>query len=71
MRRITTGLIADKSVNVNSADSVGNAIFDSMVGVSVENHRFTNKNQVNNLATAAYVSVDGAKVEIDSKQLYQ
>ena len=42
-----------------------------MVGVSVANHKFTNHNQVNTSATTVYVSVDGAKVEIDTKQLYQ
>ena len=58
-------------MNVDSAERVRNTILDSMVGVFVVNHKYTKNNQVNSLAAAAYVSVDGAKVEIDQKQLYQ
>ena len=39
-----------------------------MVGVSVANYKFTKKDQVNTLATAVYVSIDGAKLEIYPKQ---
>ena len=46
-------------------------ILDIMVGVPVSNHKFAKKNQWNTLATAAYVSVDGAKVEIGPKKLFQ
>ena len=71
LRSLTTGLVAEKSVNVDSAESVENVILDSMVGVSVANHRFTKKNQLNTLATTVYVSVTGATVETDPKMLYQ
>ena len=60
-------------MNVDSAEGIGNAIIDSMVGVSVENHKFKKNNQVNIFATAVclYISVDDAKVDIERKQLYQ
>ena len=58
-------------MNVDLSESVGNIISDLMAGVSVAKHKFTKKNQVNTLVSAVYVSVDGEKVEIDTKQLYQ
>ena len=64
-------MIADESVNVDTAETVGAAILSSMEGLSVSKHTFTKKQQVNNLASSVYVSVDGEKVQIDPKQLYQ
>ena len=42
-----------------------------MEGLSVSKHKFTKKQQVNNLASAVYIAVDGEKIQIDPKQLYQ
>jgi hypothetical protein len=71
LRSLSSGVIAEGSVNVDSAETVGAAILLSMEGLSVSKHKFTKKQQVNNLASSVYVSVDGEKIQIDPKQLYQ
>jgi hypothetical protein len=71
LRSLSSGLIAEGSVNVDSAKTVGEAILVSMEGMAVSKHKFLKKEQVNNIASCVYVSVDGEKIEIDPQQLYK
>ena len=69
LHSISSGVVADPSVNVDSAEMAGSSILESMVGKSVLKHKFSRKEQVVTLASSLYVSVDGEK--IDPKHLYQ
>ncbi len=71
LRSLESGVIAEGSVNVDSAEEVGNAILASMEGKTVSEYTFSKKNQAVNIASSVYVSVSGETVEIDPHQLYQ
>ena len=71
LRSLESGVIADGSVNVDNAEQIGMNIIASMDGLSVSQFRFLKKNQVINLASAMYVTIDGEKIDIDPLQLYQ
>jgi hypothetical protein len=71
VRSLSSGVIAERSVNVDSAKAVGAAILTSMEGISVSKYTFSKKLQVMNLASSLYVSIDGEKIEIDPQLLYQ
>ena len=71
LHSLSSGVVADPSVNVDSAEMAGSSILEFMVGKSVLKHKFSRKEQVVTLASALYVSVDGEKMEIDPKHLYQ
>ncbi len=69
---LSTGLVADESVNADDAESVGGKIVASMVGHSVAEYKFSQKNQVKTLATAVYVNnASGERIEMDPQRLYQ
>ncbi|KAG0713878.1 hypothetical protein GWK47_015218 [Chionoecetes opilio] len=69
---LSTGLVANDSVNAYEAQSVGKKILDSMVGQSVAEYKFSQKNQVKTLASATHVKTSsGAQIEMDSQRLYQ
>lgn len=53
---LSSGVIADKSVNVERAESVGQAILKSMQGKSVAEHTFSKKDQVTTLAASTYIA---------------
>ena len=69
--RLSTGIVADKPVNVELAEAVGSIIVMSMAGKSVSQFKFTKKDQVVTLGSSVYVHVDGERVEMDPKHLYQ
>ncbi len=71
LHSLSSGIVAEKSVNVDSAKSIGAKIVRSMEGMSVSQFKFKKKEQVVTLASSVYVSVDGEKVEMDPKHLYQ
>ena len=71
LHSLSSGVVADPSVNVDSAEMAGSSILESMVGKSVLKYKFSRKEQVVTLASSLYVSVDGEKMEIDPKHLYQ
>ena len=50
---------------------MGQSIINDMDGKSVSDHSFIKKKQAVTLAACTYVSVEGDKVEIDPKHLYQ
>jgi len=71
LRSLSSGIVAEKSVNVDSADIVGSKILTSMDGMYVSKFKFSKKEQVFTLASSMYVSLDGEKIEMDAHQLYQ
>jgi hypothetical protein len=69
---LSTGLVAEESVNASDAKNVGEKILASMVGKSVAEYKFSQKNQIKTLASALYVKVStGEKIEMDPQRLYQ
>ena len=69
---LSTGLIANESVNAEDAKSVGAKILPSMVGEMVSVYSFSQKNQVKTLASAAYMYVkmpSGGQIELDPQHL--
>ena len=71
LRSLSSGVIADKSVNADKAETVGQAIVQSMLGKSVAEYKFCKKDQVTTLASSTYITVDGERLEIDPRQLFQ
>ena len=71
MCSLSSRVNADTSVNVDSAKQIGSQILASMCDKSVSEFKFSKKNQVNTLASVLHVLIDGEKVEIDPKKLYQ
>ena len=71
LHSLSSGIVGEGSVNVDSAKTIGDAILISMVGKSVSQHKFVKKDQVCTLASSVYVSCEGEKIEINPQQLYQ
>ena len=71
LHSLSSGLIDDSSVNVDSADQIGSDIITSMQGKSVSEFKFLKKHKVTNLSDAVYVTHNGEKVQIQPEQLYQ
>ena len=72
IRSLSTGLIAETSVNVNTTELVGTAILESMEGRSVFKHKFSKRTKSVLLHLLhKYVSVEGEKLAIDPQHLYQ
>ncbi len=69
LRSLSSGIVAEKCVNVDSAELIGTKILSSMDGLFVSQFKFKKKDQV--VTLAMYVSLDGAKIEINPQQLYQ
>ena len=69
---LSTGLVADESVDVVDAQRVGNKILNSMVGASVAKYKFSQKNQVKTLASVLHIkTASGDRIEMNSQCLYQ
>ena len=69
---LSTGLVAEDSVSVDDAKGVGEKILASMVGHSVAEYKFSQKNQVKTLASALHVkNASGERIEMDPQCLYQ
>ena len=67
---LSTGLT--DSLNADDAQSVGNKILTSMIGHSVSEYKFSQKNQVKSLASALHVkTASGERIELDPQCLYQ
>ena len=71
LRSLSSGVIADNSVNADRAEAVGQTIVKSMHGKSVAEYKFSKKDQVTALAATTYLTVEGEQLEIDPKQLFQ
>lgn len=69
---LSTGLVGDDMVNADDARAVGVRIITSMVGHSVAEYKFSQKEQVKTLASAVHIkTATGERLEIDPKHLYQ
>jgi len=69
---LSTGLVAEESVNADDAKRVGQNILTSMVGHTVASYKFSQKNQVKTLASATHVKTNGGeRIEMDPQRLYQ
>ena len=71
LRNITSGEIADNSVNVDEAVQIGQKILTSMTGKEVLTASFRKKDQVVTLASKSSMKVDGEVVEADPLLLFQ
>ena len=59
-------------LNADEAKTVGDKIFQSMVGETVSSYSFTQKDQVKTLASAVYVKApSGGRIEMEPQHLYQ
>ena len=70
LHSLSSGIIGEGSVNVDSARAVGDSIIDFRVGKSVSQHKFVKKQQVSNRASSVYAAFEGQKIEINP-HLYQ
>lgn len=68
---LSSGVIADASVNVDTASLVGRSILESMQGKSVAEYKFRKRDQVTTLAASTYIAIEGERLQIDPKQLFQ
>ena len=69
---LSTGLVADDTVNADDAKAVGYKILCSMVGQSVAEYKFSQKHQVKTLASLLHVkTTTGECIELDPGHLYQ
>ena len=71
LQSLSSGIIGERSVNVDSAKTIGEYIVASMVGKSVSQHTFSKKEQIRTLASLVYVAVDDQKIEILPQHFYQ
>ena len=71
LRSLSSGVVADKSVDVDRAETLGHAILQSMYGKSVADYTFRKKDQLTTLAAPTYITVEGESLEIDPRQLFQ
>ena len=71
LRNIVTGVVADKTVNVETAASVGLEIMECMTGQSAIHYSFKRKQQAITLATKHNMKIDGDEVKVDIQLLFQ
>ena len=63
--------MADKSVNVEHAEAVGNEILKSMNGCNILNYTFRKSNQVVTLNSKVSIKVEGETLRVDPQLLFQ
>ena len=56
--------MADKYVDVERTESLGQVILQSMYGKLVAEYSFHKKDQVTTLASSTYITVEGERLEI-------
>lgn len=71
LRSLISGVTANKAVNVDRAKKVGQAILDSMVGMSTNDFTFKRKNQVVTLAAKTSVTTKDDSIQIEPQLLFQ
>ena len=71
LRSLSSGVVADTYVDVDRTELLGQIILQSMYGKSVAEYTFRKKDQVTTLASSSYITVEGKRLEIDPKQLFQ
>ncbi|VDI26764.1 Hypothetical predicted protein [Mytilus galloprovincialis] len=71
LRNIETGVVADKTVNVDDAKKVGTSILQELVGKNIADHTFRRKKQAITLGNKVQAKLDGEPLRIDSQLLFQ
>ncbi|CAC5375557.1 unnamed protein product [Mytilus coruscus] len=71
LRNIETGVIADKTVNVDDAKKVGTCIIQEIVGKNISDHTFRRTKQAITLGNKVQAKLDGEPLRIDSQLLFQ
>ncbi|CAC5398050.1 unnamed protein product [Mytilus coruscus] len=71
LRNIETGVVADKTVNVDDAKMVGTCTIQEIVGKNIADHTFRRKKQVITLGNKVQAKLDGKPLRIDSQLLFQ
>ena len=71
LRNIATGVHAHDTVNVDTAESVGEAILQSMDGKTVAECSFKGYNQAITLDTKSSIKIGSDEVQVDPQLLFQ
>ncbi len=71
LHNVCNGLIADKSVNVDTASVIGQQILDGMTGQSTVDYSFKKKNKAVTLGAINGVKIAGEDIQIDPMLLFQ
>jgi len=71
LKSISSGVVADRNVNADTAKDVGEKILKSMKGEVVVKHTFKKKDQVVTLAQKAAVKISGTQSHVDPQLLFQ
>ena len=71
LRSLSSGKIADTSVNVDSAKQVGLNILNSMTNSAVADIKFKRQDQAVTLATKSSVTTQGETINVDPTLLFQ
>ena len=68
---LVSGITANKDVNVDNAEQVGNNILLTMIGENVLEYTFKRKSQAVTLGSQTAVMIQGEAVQVDSQLLFQ
>ena len=71
LRGLVSGITANKDVNVDIAEQVGNNIILTMIGVNVLEYTFKRKSQAVTLGSQTAVMIQGEAVQVDPQLLFQ
>ena len=71
LKSISSGVVAEKNINADTAKVVGEKILKSMKGIVVIKHTFKKKDQAVTLAQKAAVQIKGTQSQVDPQLLFQ
>ena len=71
LRKISTGLETDSTVNVDAAEATGNSILKQMLGKRVKDFKFVWKDQAITVDVRTSAKADGKSINIDPQLLFQ
>ena len=71
LRGLVSGITANKDVNVDNAEQVGNNILLTMIGENVLEYTFKRKFQAVTLGSQTAVMIQGEAVQVDPQLLFQ
>ena len=71
LRSIASGVVSDKTANVDEARNVGQKIVDRMAGQHIADFTFKKKDQVVLMSDSSSVKVDEKEITIDPQLLFQ
>ncbi|XP_055996638.1 uncharacterized protein LOC125683641 [Ostrea edulis] len=71
LRNIETGVVGDKTVNVDDAKKVGCCILQELPGENIADHSFKRKKQAVTLGNKTQIKLDGEPIQVDPHLLFQ